>query len=80
MEEAAKKGLLNAKKKTKQVVTGDLAHWFEKTRNFSVKRPRLGPPSLCKIHSVFKNDDNYGPRRNVKNSWGLKLHYYFLVG
>ena len=26
-----------------------------------------------------KNDDNYGPRRNVKNSWGFKLHY-FLVG
>ena len=25
-------------------------------------------------------NDNYGPRRNgVKNSWGLKLHY-FLVG
>ena len=22
-----------------------------------------------------KNDDNYGPRRNVKNSWRLKLHW-----
>ena len=31
------------------------------------------------ILNISKNDDNYGPRRNVKNSWGLKLHY-FLVG
>ena len=35
---------------------------------------------LCYSNHIGKNDDNYGPRRNgVKNSWGLKLHY-FLVG